>query len=344
MLKERPGMAEDPQQQMDIPVVKMEKELPWGRAREDSSPETFRLRFRQFRYQEAAGPQEALRELQELCRGWLRPELHTKEQILELLVLEQFLTILPREFYTWIRDHGLESGKALVTMVEDLTENALEAKAVPCHMQGEQQKTALGRGAWEPGIHLEPVEVKPEWGMPHGEGVQVLDQRTEEQLSQDPGDGTQAFQEQALPLLQMGPGLPPMNTRDQEMAAGFLSAGAQALGARKRSQNPSRKTLKGHLLGCHLRGLGKLLSLDLGWEEPVNRSLGNPGVVCQDFLLHSTVSPCLRISKRRVPSGSLSSAPSVGKASVGAPISSDTSEPMKRRSPMAAWSVGRASP
>ncbi|XP_005339800.3 zinc finger and SCAN domain-containing protein 25 isoform X2 [Ictidomys tridecemlineatus] len=233
MLKERPGMAEDSQQQMGIPVVKMEKELPWGRAREDSSPETFRLRFRQFRYQEAAGPQEALRELQELCRGWLRPELHTKEQILELLVLEQFLTILPREFYSWIRDHGLESGKALVTMVEDLTENALEAKAVPCHMQGEQQKTALGRGAWEPGVHLEPVEVKPEWGMPHGEGIQVLDQRTEEQLSQDPGDGTQAFQEQALPLLQMGPGLPPMNTRDQEMAAGFLSAGAQGLGTFK---------------------------------------------------------------------------------------------------------------
>lgn len=63
-------------------------------------------------------------------------------------------------------------------------------------MQGEQQKTALGRGAWEPGVHLEPVEVKPEWGIPQGEGVQVLDQRTEEQLSQDPGDGTQAFQEQ----------------------------------------------------------------------------------------------------------------------------------------------------
>ena len=130
MLKEHPGMAEDPQQQMGVPVVKLEKELPWGRAREDPSPETFRLRFRQFRYQEAAGPQEALRELQELCRQWLRPELHTKEQILELLVLEQFLTILPREFYAWMREHGPESGKALVAMVEDFTEGALEAKAV----------------------------------------------------------------------------------------------------------------------------------------------------------------------------------------------------------------------
>jgi hypothetical protein len=130
MLKERPTMAEDPRQHVGVPVVKLEQELPWGRAQEDSSPETFRLRFRQFRYQEAAGPQEALRELQELCRQWLRPELHTKEQILELLVLEQFLTILPREFYAWIREHGLESGKALVAMVEDLTGSTLEAKAV----------------------------------------------------------------------------------------------------------------------------------------------------------------------------------------------------------------------
>lgn len=48
----------------------------------------------------------------------------------------------------------------------------------------------------EPGMHLGPVEVKPEWGMPHGEGVQGLDQGTEEQLNQDPGAGTQAFQEQ----------------------------------------------------------------------------------------------------------------------------------------------------
>ncbi|XP_055417967.1 zinc finger and SCAN domain-containing protein 25 isoform X2 [Bubalus kerabau] len=164
MLVERPGMAEEPQQQMGGHVVKLEKELPWGRTREDPSPETFRLRFRQFRYQEAAGPQEALRELQELCRQWLRPELHTKEQILELLVLEQFLTILPREFYAWIWEHGPESGKALVAMVEDFTQRALEAKAV------------------------------------------------------------------ALPVLQAGAGLPAVSTRDQEVAASFLTAGSQGLG------------------------------------------------------------------------------------------------------------------
>lgn len=73
-------------------------------------------------------------------------------------------------------------------------------------MQGEQQETALGRGAWEPGVHLGPVEVKPEWGMPHGEGVQG--HSTVEQLSQDLGDGTQAFQEQGkMPMVRTeGPG------------------------------------------------------------------------------------------------------------------------------------------
>lgn len=63
-------------------------------------------------------------------------------------------------------------------------------------MQGQQEETALCRGPWEAGVHLGPVEVKPEWGMSHGEGVQRLDQGTEEQLNQAPGAGTQTFQEQ----------------------------------------------------------------------------------------------------------------------------------------------------
>ncbi|XP_032000502.1 zinc finger protein 500 isoform X3 [Hylobates moloch] len=77
---------------------------------EDPSPETFRQLFRLFCYQEVAGPREALSRLWELCCLWLRPELRTKEQILELLVLEQFLTVLPGEIQARVREQQPESG------------------------------------------------------------------------------------------------------------------------------------------------------------------------------------------------------------------------------------------
>nr|XP_056723199.1 zinc finger protein 396-like [Euleptes europaea] len=65
--------------------------------------ETLRQHFRQFRSQEVEDPRRIYSQLQELCRQWLRPESHSKEQILELLILEQFLAILPPELQRWIR-------------------------------------------------------------------------------------------------------------------------------------------------------------------------------------------------------------------------------------------------
>ncbi|XP_075388662.1 DNA-binding protein RFX2-like [Tenrec ecaudatus] len=115
-----------PQEPVGLQIVKVEEdEHTW---RQDCSfqrkpthtREIFRLRFRQFCYQETPGPREALSRLRALCRQWLRPELHSKEQILELLVLEQFLTILPGELQSWVREQQPESGEEAVTVLEDL--------------------------------------------------------------------------------------------------------------------------------------------------------------------------------------------------------------------------------
>ncbi|XP_053235150.1 zinc finger protein 397-like [Podarcis raffonei] len=80
--------------------------------------ETQRQRFRQFRYHEAKGPREVCGQLRELCRSWLKPEKHTKEQILDLLVLEQFLTLLPQEIQSWVREHDPETCAQAVPLAE----------------------------------------------------------------------------------------------------------------------------------------------------------------------------------------------------------------------------------
>ncbi|XP_023569227.1 uncharacterized protein LOC101579480 [Octodon degus] len=114
-----------PREEEGLTVVKVEEEnYVWGK---DSvleggseSQEFFRQRFRQFGYSDSAGPREALRQLQELCHQWLRPEVHTKEQILELLVLEQFLAILPEELQAWVQRQPPENGEQAVTLLEEL--------------------------------------------------------------------------------------------------------------------------------------------------------------------------------------------------------------------------------
>uniref|UniRef100_A0A667HTP4 SCAN box domain-containing protein n=1 Tax=Lynx canadensis TaxID=61383 RepID=A0A667HTP4_LYNCA len=84
------------------------------------SPESWREHFRNFHYHDAPGPREVVGQLQELCRQWLRPEIHSKEQILELLVLEQFVTILPTDTQSRIRKDHLQSIEEAVTLVEHL--------------------------------------------------------------------------------------------------------------------------------------------------------------------------------------------------------------------------------
>ena len=122
--EERPGLLTGI---LTVKVEEEEEDVPTAAPGSPApGPERSRRRFRGFRYPEAEGPREALRRLRELCRQWLSPETHTKEQILELLVLEQFLTILPAELQAWVRGQHPESGDEVVVLLEHL-QRQLEA-------------------------------------------------------------------------------------------------------------------------------------------------------------------------------------------------------------------------
>ncbi|KAB1273877.1 Neurotrophin receptor-interacting factor-like protein [Camelus dromedarius] len=86
-----------------------------------ADPEAARQRFRGFHFEEVAGPREALVHLRELCHQWLRPEVHSKEQMVELLVLEQFLGALPRKLRLWVESQHPGDCQEAVALVEDVT-------------------------------------------------------------------------------------------------------------------------------------------------------------------------------------------------------------------------------
>uniref|UniRef100_A0A673TF58 SCAN box domain-containing protein n=2 Tax=Suricata suricatta TaxID=37032 RepID=A0A673TF58_SURSU len=189
----------------------------WGQAcnlQKNNPPvcEIFRLHFRQLCYHEMSGPQEALSRLRELCRWWLMPDVHTKEQILELLVLEQFLSILPGELRTWVQLHHPESGEEAVAVVEDFQRHLSGPGEVLTRAQKQEihLEETTGLGTTEESLPTSPLSEGSAPGArlerPHDPGTYLL--HSGHSGTELPGSGLQS----CLPFLlksPLSPCLPP---------------------------------------------------------------------------------------------------------------------------------------
>ncbi|XP_003795795.1 zinc finger protein with KRAB and SCAN domains 2 [Otolemur garnettii] len=171
-------------------IMKVEKDPEWASELEgsdSSESEAFRKCFRQFCYEDVTGPHEAFSKLWELCCRWLKPEMRSKEQILELLVIEQFLTILPEKIQAWAQKQCPESGEeavALVVHLEKETGKLRHQVSSPVHTK----KQAPFGAAWEVS-QFQPAQVETqarvisqeEAGSHHSEHQEHLNQKKERQ-------------------------------------------------------------------------------------------------------------------------------------------------------------------
>nr|XP_020671319.1 zinc finger protein 2-like isoform X1 [Pogona vitticeps]XP_020671320.1 zinc finger protein 2-like isoform X1 [Pogona vitticeps] len=121
--------------------------------------EAQRQHFRMFRYPEAEEPREVCQRLWELCRQWLRPERNTKEQILELVVLEQFLAILPPAIQSWVMEGGPQTCSQAVALAEDFLLKQQEAKERPENQVLIHQVTASTPEAEQDLSTIEPEQL-----------------------------------------------------------------------------------------------------------------------------------------------------------------------------------------
>uniref|UniRef100_A0A670YX51 SCAN box domain-containing protein n=1 Tax=Pseudonaja textilis TaxID=8673 RepID=A0A670YX51_PSETE len=120
----------------------------WPGARQEPLPEKLLSSevecFRRFCYLESAGSRELCSLLQQLCHRWLKPKKSSRAQVVDRVIVEQFLALLPPEMAGWQRDCGMESYSQAVALAEGFHFSQAEEQR-----QQVRESILLGGSFWE---------------------------------------------------------------------------------------------------------------------------------------------------------------------------------------------------
>ncbi|KAL3977676.1 G protein-coupled receptor [Sarotherodon galilaeus] len=82
------------------------------------SAETYRIRFRNMTVKDDETPKELRTRLKDLYEKWMLPKEKTKDQIGDVIVMEQFLRVLNPELRTWVKERNPTTSKEAAEMAE----------------------------------------------------------------------------------------------------------------------------------------------------------------------------------------------------------------------------------
>ncbi|XP_069086047.1 uncharacterized protein [Pleurodeles waltl] len=84
------------------------------------SEEVNRRKFRSVSFLSEAGLRAVASRLRELGKRWLKPESRSSEEIVEIIVVEQFIHILPGDAKEWLSHHQVQSLESAVRLIEGI--------------------------------------------------------------------------------------------------------------------------------------------------------------------------------------------------------------------------------